>query len=151
MADRAWRIRVHEAGHAVGARLLGLPRCGAAIIVEPYAKAVFDCGCGERSVIALMAGTAAETIVFGVCDPIGFSNDWRRVTGALKRAGDDGGVAMLWAQTMGLLRPHGGLIRRVADHRQSASRCGRVWASRRRAGAVAWPAGGLKCRLLVLA
>jgi hypothetical protein len=24
-------------------------RCGAAIIVEPYAKAVFDCDCCERS------------------------------------------------------------------------------------------------------
>jgi hypothetical protein len=36
------------------------------------------------------------------------------VTGRLKRAGGDGGVAMLWAQTMGLLRPHEGLICRVA-------------------------------------
>jgi hypothetical protein len=28
--------------------------------------------------------------VFGDCDQIGFANDWRRVTGALKRADDDG-------------------------------------------------------------
>ena len=95
MSDRAWHISVHEAGHAVAGRLLDL-RCGAANIVEPYAKAVFDCDCGERSMIALMAGAAAETIVFGDCDKIGFTNDWRRVTGALKRAGDDGRVSMLW-------------------------------------------------------
>lgn len=64
--------------------------------------------------IALMGGAAAETIVFGSCDQIGFSDDWRRVTGALKRAGDDGRVSMLWAQTMGLLRPHERAICRVA-------------------------------------
>jgi hypothetical protein len=53
-------------------------------------------------------------IVFGDPHPTGYSKDWRRVTGALKRAGDDGRVSMLWAQTMGLLRPHEGLICRVA-------------------------------------
>ena len=43
-----WRVAVHEARHAVAGRLMGL-RCGAAIIVEPFAKAVFDCDCGEGS------------------------------------------------------------------------------------------------------
>ena len=52
--------------------------------------------------------------MFGDHHPYGFTNDWRRVTGRLKRAGDDGRVSMLWAQTMGLLRPHEGLICRVA-------------------------------------
>jgi hypothetical protein len=42
------------------------------------------------------------------------------VTGRLKRAGDDGGVSMLWARTLALLRPHEGLICRVARGLRSA-------------------------------
>ena len=80
-----------------------------------FAEAVFDCDNGERSIIALMAGAAAKVVVFGDHHPYGFTNDWRRVTGRHKRAGDDGvSVAMLWARTMGLLRPHEGLVCRIA-------------------------------------
>jgi hypothetical protein len=95
----AWLI--HGASRFMKADMLSLVgswACTAAIIVEPYAKAEFDCDCGERSVIALMGGAVAEVIVFDDHHPIGFSSDWRRVTGALKRAGDDGRVSMLWAQ-----------------------------------------------------
>ena len=81
MADR-WRIAVHESRHCVAARLLGLPNCGGAYIVEPFAEAVFDCECGERSIIALMGGAAGETIVFGDCDPIGYSNRLAACDGA---------------------------------------------------------------------
>jgi hypothetical protein len=50
MTDRTWRISVHEAGHAVVARLLRLPGCGEASIVEPDGGAYFSInhGAGER-------------------------------------------------------------------------------------------------------
>jgi hypothetical protein len=120
MAD-PWRIGVHESGHCVAARLLNLS-CGSACIVEPFAQAEFDCDSGERSIIALMAGAAAEVIVFGDHHPRGFADDWKRVTGRLKRAGDDARVPILWARTMGLLRPHERAICRVARGLVSAVR-----------------------------
>ena len=78
--------------------------CGGACVVPPEANAKFSCDYGARSIIALMAGAAAEVVVFGDHHPIGFSSDWRRATGMLKRSGDDGGVAMLGADD-GLAAP----------------------------------------------
>jgi hypothetical protein len=69
---RRWRVSIHEARHAVAGRLLGLS-CGGASAVEPFAEAVFDCNCGERSIIALMGGAAGKTVVFGNCDQVGYS------------------------------------------------------------------------------
>jgi hypothetical protein len=64
-ADRDWRIAVHEAGHVVVARVLGLPGCGEASVIEPNAHAVFCLDHGPPSICALFAGAAAEIELIG--------------------------------------------------------------------------------------
>jgi hypothetical protein len=112
---RHWRIAIHEAGHAVAARLLRLPRCGAATIIEPHAQAAFPTNCGPPSICALMAGAAAETIMLGDYDRGGSKYDWEHARERLERCGyADGGEALWWAYTINLLRPHLSLLTRVA-------------------------------------
>src|SRR4051794_2598021 len=65
--SREWRISIHEAAHATIARLLRLPGCGQATLIEPGAHAVFPCNAGPRSIAALMAGACAEVALLG-CD-----------------------------------------------------------------------------------
>jgi hypothetical protein len=69
MADR-WRVAVHEAGHYVAARLMGLPYGGASV-VEPDPHAMFARDCGVHSVVALMAGAISEALVIGGYDSVG--------------------------------------------------------------------------------
>jgi hypothetical protein len=59
--DLLWRIAIHEAGHSVAARLMGLP-CGAASIVAPDPHAMFARNCGAESIVALMAGAISEAL-----------------------------------------------------------------------------------------
>jgi hypothetical protein len=66
--DRDWRIAVHESGHALLARPLGLPGCGEASVIEPNAHAHFPLDHGAASVCALMAGAAAEIELLGDYD-----------------------------------------------------------------------------------
>src|SRR5580704_4275312 len=83
--DLHWRIAVHESGHAVCARLLGLPSGGASI--EPDAYAEFARDCGAASICALMAGAVAEGVVLGGYDSVGLKEDWRRASERLRRLG----------------------------------------------------------------
>jgi hypothetical protein len=110
---RDWRIAVHEAGHCVAARLMRLPRCGGASIIEPHARADFPTNCGAASICALLAGACAETIMFGDFDRGGSEADWERARQRLARCGYADGEA-LWDFTIDLLRPHLSLLRRVA-------------------------------------
>lgn len=103
---RNWRIAVHEAGHCVAARLLRLPRCGAASVVEPHAGAVFAADCGVASICALMAGGCAETVLFGDHDRDGNRIDRERVQERLQRLGYDDGGQALWRYTLDVLRPY---------------------------------------------
>lgn len=109
---RAARISVHEAGHCVAARLLGLS-AGEASIIEPGAHAVFDCDCGAPSIVALLAGSVAESLAFGDYDAHGGSVDWRNAWERLEHLGYEDGQA-LWDYTHDLLRPYTGLVKLVA-------------------------------------
>jgi hypothetical protein len=112
--DRAWLISIHESGHATVARLLRLPNCGGACITEPDAHARFDHGDDpEASVVALMAGAAAETVVLGDYDRDGVLIDRARWEWRAERHGLDERV--LWNQTMRLVRRHQPLIECLAD------------------------------------
>jgi hypothetical protein len=111
-AARAWRIAVHEAGHCVAVRLLDLPGCGEAS-VEPNAYARFPCNDGDRSIVALMAGAAAEVALFGDYDRTGARTDAGRVGARL--AFGFGDSSALWHYTVDfIIRPHIGLISFVA-------------------------------------
>jgi hypothetical protein len=109
---RDWRIAIHEAGHLVAARLLWLPGCGGASIIEPHAHADFPANCGPPSICALMGGACAETIMLGDYDRVGVTSDSARIRERLARYGADGGE--LWHYTTNLLRPQRGLLTRVA-------------------------------------
>jgi hypothetical protein len=117
--DLHWRIAVHESGHAVCARLLGLPSGGASI--EPDAYAEFAGDCGAASICALMAGAVAEGVVLGGYDSVGLKEDWRRATERLRRLGYDDGGAMLWGWTIDLMREHQDQIVRLATELWRAS------------------------------
>jgi hypothetical protein len=80
MIDRAQRIALHEASHAVVARRLGLPRCGLASIIEPDARALFANDCGFRSIYTLMAGAAAEVVALGDYDRVGVKIEGSDIT-----------------------------------------------------------------------
>jgi hypothetical protein len=71
----AWRTAVHEAGHAIAARLLNMSSGEARAWPEADAGAVFDADDGMLSACALMAGAAAEVLVCGDHHPHGFSAD----------------------------------------------------------------------------
>jgi hypothetical protein len=77
-ARRIMRISAHEAGHCVAARLLRLPNCGGASVVEPHAGAVFAADHGAASICALLAG--------GVCFVVSVD------AGGLKEAQPVGGI-----------------------------------------------------------
>jgi hypothetical protein len=110
---REWRIAIHESGHAVAARLLRLPRCGGASIIEPHARADFPTNCGPASILALLAGGCAESIMLGAFDRDGSRCDRER---ARERLAQCGGTdeALWWTYTINLLRPHLSLLTRVA-------------------------------------
>jgi hypothetical protein len=120
MVEREWRIALHESGHCVIARVLGLPRCGSASIIEPDAGAYFSLDHGERSVIALMAGAAGEQVVLGDFDEIGVRIDRERWEQRLERHGYDDGGAALWDRTLALVREHLGRIQWLAMHLEYA-------------------------------
>jgi ATP-dependent Zn protease len=110
-AKLAWRIALHEAGHCVAARLMGLPVSGAS--VEPdNAYADFPDRCGVHSIVALMAGAISERLVLGGNDEHGASDDCARWTRLMDDAGYDDEA--LWAWTFALLAQHVDVIERVA-------------------------------------
>jgi hypothetical protein len=61
--DERWRACIHECGHAVGARLLGVP--SGYVCLKPRPQADFSHKRGAASICAIMAGGAAERLVFG--------------------------------------------------------------------------------------
>jgi hypothetical protein len=63
-AALAWRISIHEASHAVCARLLSLENCGMATVEPGNAHAEFPSNAGPASLVALMAGATAEQVLF---------------------------------------------------------------------------------------
>jgi hypothetical protein len=109
--DLRWRACVHETGHAVGARLLGVPL--GYVWLEPSPQADFSHKRGAASVCAIMAGGAAERLVFG--DFIGIRTDRRNAAAIMDELGVDDGGAALWAWTCAFLAPHLDLIFRVAN------------------------------------
>jgi hypothetical protein len=102
MVDRDWRISIHEASHACIARVLKLPRCGAAFVDEPDAHAEFPVDHGAASICALMAGAAAETILLGNFDEVGFTTDREKLNYWIERHGCDGET--LWDHTLAMVR-----------------------------------------------
>jgi hypothetical protein len=113
MADR-WRVCLHEAGHCVAARLMGLPVSAAsAELDDAYADFLDDCG--ARSIVALMAGAIAESLVLGDYDRHGVADDGARWTALMDEQRIVGRYDdALWAFTFDLMRPHEDLIERVA-------------------------------------
>ena len=111
-----YRVAVHEAGHAVAARLLGL-RCGeAAIAPRAYARVPVDLG--APSICAIYAGSIAEALAFGSYDPA-YEGDRKLAEERLERLGYSDGGEELWRYTVRLLRPRLGLIMVLAlrlDH-----------------------------------
>ena len=114
MIDRARRISLHEASHAVCARRLGLPDCGGATIIEPNAHAVFPCNRGFPSIYTLMAGSAAEVVAFGDFDRVGVKTDRARWTKRLALFGH-GDASACWQLTLDFVRDNIDLISFVAD------------------------------------
>ena len=112
MDDRAWRVAVHEAGHSVAARLMGLPCGGASCWPDPFAE--FSRSCGEHSVVALMAGAVAESLVLGDYDEVGVMVDWDNASARLLDLGHFDGGDALWLWTFEFLAPHQRLIERLA-------------------------------------
>ena len=100
MTDR-WRIAVHEAGHAVAGRALGLP-CGGASADPACAHADVPIDVSVASVIVLMSGAIGERLILGDC--VGGWDDCVRWTSALDATGYDDEA--LWAYTTELLAPH---------------------------------------------
>jgi hypothetical protein len=111
--DLRWRVSIHEAGHCVAARLMGLP-CGSASIVEPDPHAMFARDCGAPSICALMAGAVSEALVLGDYDDVGVEVDWEHASARFERLGYFDGGDALWAWTFDLLREHADVIERVA-------------------------------------
>ena len=109
--DLLWRACIHEAGHAVGARLLGVPSGMACLKPRPHAD--FSHKHGAASICAIMAGGAAERLVFG--DFIGVVTDRRNATPLMNALGVDDGGSALWGWTCAILAPHLDLIFRVAN------------------------------------
>jgi hypothetical protein len=107
MADRAWRIAVHEAGHCVATRVLAW---SGSTLVPPQ----FGDNSAAPSILALMAGAGAEALILGDCDRRGVSDDWARWTELMDYLGVGDCGALLWAYTAELLAPHQGLIVRLA-------------------------------------
>jgi hypothetical protein len=106
MIDHDWRVAIHEAGHAVVARLLQLPDCGEASITPGFAT--FSVDHGPASICALMAGAAAEITLFGDHDHQGNSADAKLVERF------DGDTDALWNHTLDLTQQYRSLIARVA-------------------------------------
>lgn len=107
--DQRWRACIHEAGHAVTARLLRLSACGEAA-VEPEPHAVFCCDQGPASIAAMMGGGAAEAELLGNYDSFGCALDVQRWTPLLQAYGYRDGGQALWNCTLRLVRLHRGLV-----------------------------------------
>jgi len=105
------RISIHEAGHAVAGRLVGLPS-GDAFLDPPHAEFAIDQG--AASVVALMGGAIGEVLHFGDYDATGIRVDWERAEERLAHLGYEDGGAALWAYTHDLLAPYAGLIKCLA-------------------------------------
>jgi hypothetical protein len=109
--DLRWRACVHETGHAVGAKLFGVPF--GYVWLEPSPQADFSHKHGAASICAIMSGGAAERLVFG--DLIGVWTDRRNAAAIMEELGVDDGGAALWGWTFAVLAPHLGLIVRIAE------------------------------------
>ena len=118
--DLAWRAAIHEAGHLVGAKRMGLP-CGGGRLDPPVAY--FPIDCGVESVVALMSGAIGESLILGDYDEVGVEVDWARVCARLERLGYFDGGDALWAWTFDLMREHEGLIVRLATKLFHAGWC----------------------------
>jgi len=114
MDERAWRVAIHESGHAIASRLMGLPGCGGASVEPNDAYAVFPDDCGAHSVCALMAGACAEAIVLGDFDPAGFTVDRELAAAEMECVGVVDGGEALWEFTFDLLAPYENLITSLA-------------------------------------
>ena len=128
MVTRDWRIAIHKSGHCVAARLLRLPGCGGATMPHGFAdaQAVFPSNHGWRSICAMMAGSAAETILFGDHDRFGGGWDRERARQRLEALGYqalgysadaetfDHCSQALWSYTIKRLRPYRTAIVRLA-------------------------------------
>lgn len=90
--DERWRACVHETGHAVGAKLFGVPF--GYVWLEPSPQSQFSHDSGAASICAIMAGGAAERLVFGDC--LGVVTDRRNATPLMNALGIDDGGAALW-------------------------------------------------------
>jgi len=103
--DHRWRIAIHEASHAIAARLVGLP-CGWARVGLDDGAVEFPVECGVASVIALMAGSVGEALLLGGYS-VGGRGDWAQASKWLEYLGyDDDDAAVWWRWTLDLLREH---------------------------------------------
>jgi hypothetical protein len=112
--DREWRTAIHESGHAVVVRLLGL-KGGGATIEEPGAHATTYAINWRTAIICALGGIAAEQLVFGDYDRDGSATDRGRVERWSQRLGlgADEKTAS-WNHTLALLRSHKQALMRVA-------------------------------------
>jgi hypothetical protein len=111
--DVRWRISIHEASHAVAARLVGLPCHWVSVGLDDGAVD-FPVDGSVASVVALMAGSVGEQLFLGDYT-VGGRGDWEQASEWLEYLGyDDADAAMWWRWTLDLLREHVDLIERVA-------------------------------------
>jgi hypothetical protein len=92
-----------------------LPGCGEASVEAGDAHAKFSCDDGQRSIVALMAGAAAEQVLFNSIDEVGCRVDMQRVRRRLERCGYHDGGSELWTYTLDFVRPHLGAITFLAS------------------------------------
>ena len=109
---------MHEAAHATIARLLQVPDCGGACVEDGKGHAKFSDKGGTCSIIAMMAGAAAEQVLFGDYDAAGSRTDAQQAGQRLTFGGGDS--TQLWGTATDLVRQHLGAITFLASqlHRE---------------------------------
>jgi ATP-dependent Zn protease len=123
--DSRIEIALHEAGHAVIARVVGLIGDRATIVPKGTArgKAWWADDSGIKSVLACLAGRAATEVILGYASDEGCSRDdaeamalirtpdWRREEWYCRKVRDD-----LLAQARKLIRQNRGAVEAVAHY-----------------------------------